>query len=213
VVSRLDGVNLHSSISCSFTKNFRHWCRTPKVALLLSLPIKHLLENPFLPYNSLDSSDGVAGACRLELQYLRETFYSRSQKASGRTLSEDLSPALTSSNSKKRLSSWWCYTLIRSGVQTFARAWNCFTKWYFRMKSGDFYSRIQVNVEAYTISPSTGPWSHLGYFKQTYGSRTSDVFHEDLTNMVLCEDNNEHKEARTIWVPAGEGQNKGTQIW
>jgi hypothetical protein len=35
----------------------------------------------------------------------------------------------------------------------------------------------------------------------------------DLTNMVLREDNNGHKGTRTAWVPAGEGQNKGTQIW
>ena len=34
-----------------------------------------------------------------------------------------------------------------------------------------------------------------------------------LTNMVLCEDNSERKEAPTAWVPAGEDQNKGTQIW
>jgi hypothetical protein len=34
-----------------------------------------------------------------------------------------------------------------------------------------------------------------------------------LTNMVLCEDNSERNEAPTAWVPAGEGQNKGTQIW
>ena len=106
------------------------------LALLLSLPTKHLLKNPFLPYDSLDSSDGVHNSCwGLKLQYLRVTFYSRSQKASGRTLSEELLPALTSSNSKKRLSSWWCYTLIRSGVKTFARAWNRFTKWDFRMES------------------------------------------------------------------------------
>ncbi len=104
--SRLDGVDLHSLISCSFTTFFRHWSRTPKVALLLSLPINHLLKNPFLPYDSLDSSDGGQNNCwGLELQYLRETLCSRSQKASGRTLSEDLSPVLTSSSSKKRLSS------------------------------------------------------------------------------------------------------------
>jgi len=35
----------------------------------------------------------------------------------------------------------------------------------------------------------------------------------DLTNMVLREDNNGHKGTRAAWVPAGEGQNKGTQIW
>jgi len=57
--SRLDGADLHSSISCSFTTLFQYWSRTHKVALLLSLPTKHLLKNPFLPYDSLDSSDGV----------------------------------------------------------------------------------------------------------------------------------------------------------
>src|SRR6267143_1181517 len=57
--SRLDGADRHSSISCSFTTLFQYWSRTHKVAVLLSLPTKHLLKNPFLPYDSLDSSDGV----------------------------------------------------------------------------------------------------------------------------------------------------------
>src|SRR5467141_1856393 len=90
------------SLSCSFTTLFQYWSRTHKVALLLSLPTKHLLKNPFLPYDSLDSSDGVQNSCwGLELQYLRGALCSRAQKASGRTLSEDLSPALTSSNLKR----------------------------------------------------------------------------------------------------------------
>jgi hypothetical protein len=64
VVSRLDGVD---SISCSFFD-------IAKVALLLSLPIKHLLENPFLPYDSLDSSDGVAGLTAWNYNIYRRLF-------------------------------------------------------------------------------------------------------------------------------------------
>jgi len=217
--SRLDGVDLHSSISCSFTNFFRHWSRTPKVALLLSLPIKHLLKNPFLPYDSLDSSDGGQNNCwGLELQYLRGALCSRSQKASGRTLSEDLSPALTSSNLKRGYHhddvTLWYETAFRhlleleTALQNGVFGWNhgkqyggsicnllrpardhigkedCRLGW--SECDGSYHGKCdrQMDYDCFiSISKSALPDSILktgllGYFKQTYGSRTSDVFHE-----------------------------------
>jgi len=173
---------------------------------------------------------------------------------------------------KKRLSSWWCYTLIRSGVQTFARAWNCFTNWGFRMESWQYggsicngYRRLlrqnpcedggtyhtslgisfdwpaitsgkkivaldEVSVMVLTMVSMIDKWTTIAscpsqnrhgpilYWRQAFLGNSNKLMGpepvtfstEDLTNMVLCEDNNGHKEARTTWVPAGEGQNEGS---
>ncbi len=53
----------------------------------------------------------------------------------------------------------------------------------------------------------------LGISNKFMGPEPVTFSTRDLTYMILCEDNNGHKGAQTTWVPAGEGQNKGTQIW
>jgi hypothetical protein len=50
----------------------------------------------------------------------------------------------------------------------------------------------------------TGLLGFLGISNKLMGPEPVTFFMRDLTYMVLCEDNNGHKEAQTTWVPAGE---------
>ena len=69
----------------------------------------------------------------------------------------------------------------------------------------DYDCFISISKSAWPDSiMKTGLLGFLGISNKLMGPEPVTFFMRDLTYMVLCEDNNGHKEAQTTWVPAGE---------